>query len=100
MGDLAVESQLGWECLLLPGQSSATLSSRAFISLRRDSRRLIASVGLPNELNLAIQLLHKFHDDPMSSRLQTAELDYLVGSQAEQTVLSENYVGLPYEKFE
>jgi p-hydroxybenzoate 3-monooxygenase len=49
---------------------------------------------------LAIQLLQKFDDDPMSSRLQTAELDYLVGSQAGQTVLSENYVGLPYEKFE
>ena len=45
-------------------------------------------------------LLHKFDDDPMSSRLQIAELDYLVGSEAGQTVLSENYVGLPYEKFE
>jgi p-hydroxybenzoate 3-monooxygenase len=45
-------------------------------------------------------LLHKFDDDPMSGRLQIAELDYLVGSEAGQTVLSENYVGLPYEKFE
>ncbi len=45
-------------------------------------------------------LLHKFDDDPMSSRLQIAELDYLVGSEAGLTVLSENYVGLPYEKFE
>ncbi len=45
-------------------------------------------------------LLHKFDDDPMSRRLQIAELDYLVGSEAGQTVLSENYVGLPYEKFE
>ncbi len=45
-------------------------------------------------------LLHKFDDDPMSSRLQVAELDYLVGSEAGRTVLSENYVGLPYEKFE
>jgi p-hydroxybenzoate 3-monooxygenase len=44
-------------------------------------------------------LLHKY-DDPMSRRLQVAELDYLVGSEAGQTVLSENYVGLPYEKFE
>jgi p-hydroxybenzoate 3-monooxygenase len=45
-------------------------------------------------------LLHKFDDDPMSLRLQIAELDYLVGSEAGKTVLSENYVGLPYEKFE
>ena len=45
-------------------------------------------------------LLHKYDDDPMSRRLQVAELAYLVGSEAGQTVLSENYVGLPYEKFE
>jgi p-hydroxybenzoate 3-monooxygenase len=45
-------------------------------------------------------LLHKFDDDPMSRRLQVAELDYLTGSEAGRTVLSENYVGLPYEKFE
>jgi len=45
-------------------------------------------------------LLHKYDDDPMSRRLQVAELDYLVGSEAGQMVLSENYVGLPYEKFE
>jgi p-hydroxybenzoate 3-monooxygenase len=45
-------------------------------------------------------LLHKFDDDPMSSRLQISELDYLIGSEAGQTVISENYVGLPYEPFE
>ena len=45
-------------------------------------------------------LLHKFDDDPMSSRLQISELDYLIGSEAGQTVISENYVGLPYETFE
>ena len=45
-------------------------------------------------------VLHKYDDDPMSRRLQVAELDYLVGSDAGQTMLSENYVGLPYEKFE
>jgi p-hydroxybenzoate 3-monooxygenase len=45
-------------------------------------------------------LLHKYGDDPMSRRLQVAELDYLAGSEAGKTVLSENYVGLPYEKFE
>lgn len=45
-------------------------------------------------------LLHKFDDDPMNRRLQISELDYLTGSEAGQTVLAENYVGLPYEKFE
>jgi p-hydroxybenzoate 3-monooxygenase len=45
-------------------------------------------------------LLHKFDDDPMNRRLQLSELDYLVGSEAGQTVLAENYVGLPYESFE
>ena len=45
-------------------------------------------------------LLHKFGDDPMNRRLQIAELDYLIGSEAGKTVLAENYVGLPYERFE
>jgi p-hydroxybenzoate 3-monooxygenase len=36
----------------------------------------------------------------MTGRLQIAELDYLVNSEAARTVLAENYVGLPYEKFE
>jgi p-hydroxybenzoate 3-monooxygenase len=45
-------------------------------------------------------LLHKFDEDPMGRRLQIAELDYLVNSEAGQTVIAENYVGLPFEKFE
>ena len=45
-------------------------------------------------------LLHKLDDDPMTRRLQLSELDYLTGSEAGQTVISENYVGLPYERFE
>ncbi len=45
-------------------------------------------------------LLHKFDDDPMTYRLQIAELDYLTGSAAGLTTLAENYVGLPYEIFE
>lgn len=45
-------------------------------------------------------MLHKLDQDPMTRRLQVAELDYLVGSVAGRTVLSENYVGLPYERFE
>lgn len=45
-------------------------------------------------------ILHRMDDDPLTRRLQVAELDYLTGSTAGQTVMAENYVGLPFEKFE
>lgn len=45
-------------------------------------------------------LMHKFDDDPINYRLQMAELDYLTGSEAGRTTLAENYVGLPFERFE
>ncbi|MCK6627076.1 MAG: 4-hydroxybenzoate 3-monooxygenase [Anaerolineae bacterium] len=44
--------------------------------------------------------MHKFDDDPISHRLQLAELDYLTGSNAARMSFAENYVGLPFEKFE
>ncbi|WP_298956383.1 4-hydroxybenzoate 3-monooxygenase [uncultured Methylobacterium sp.] len=41
-------------------------------------------------------LTHRFPDmDPFARRMQVAELAYIRGSQAAQTVLAENYVGLP-----
>jgi p-hydroxybenzoate 3-monooxygenase len=41
-------------------------------------------------------MLHKFPDQgEFGARIQIAELDYLVSSQAAMTSLSENYVGLP-----
>jgi p-hydroxybenzoate 3-monooxygenase len=43
-------------------------------------------------------LMHRFPDaGPIGRRLQTAELEYLVGSRAASTVMAENYVGLPFE---
>jgi len=45
-------------------------------------------------------LLHRFDDGLMGQRLQIAELDYLTSSSAGQTVMAENYVGLPFETFE
>jgi p-hydroxybenzoate 3-monooxygenase len=43
-------------------------------------------------------LMHQFPDSAgFGQRMQEAELDYLVGSRAASTVLSENYVGLPLE---
>lgn len=42
-------------------------------------------------------ILHRFPDtDAFSARIQNAELDYLVNSNAATAALSENYVGLPY----
>jgi p-hydroxybenzoate 3-monooxygenase len=38
---------------------------------------------------------HRLHDDSFSRQLQRAEFDYLASSRAAQTVLAENYVGLP-----
>jgi p-hydroxybenzoate 3-monooxygenase len=41
-------------------------------------------------------LMHKFPGEgPIAQKLQEAELDYLVNSQAASTALAENYVGLP-----
>jgi p-hydroxybenzoate 3-monooxygenase len=45
-------------------------------------------------------MMHKFDDDPLSYRLQLAELDYLSRSEAGQTTMAENYIGLPFETFE
>lgn len=42
-------------------------------------------------------MMHRFPDaDPFSQKLQEAELDYLVHSEAASAALAENYVGLPY----
>lgn len=43
-------------------------------------------------------LMHRFPEaGEFGQRLQHAELDYLVGSQAASTALAENYVGLPFD---
>ena len=43
-------------------------------------------------------LTHKFPDTgPIGAKLQRAELDYLVMSEAASTAMAENYVGLPFE---
>ncbi|MCP3054029.1 4-hydroxybenzoate 3-monooxygenase [Aurantimonas marianensis] len=42
-------------------------------------------------------MIHMFGEEgTFSQRIQEAEFDYLAGSQAAQTALAENYVGLPY----
>jgi p-hydroxybenzoate 3-monooxygenase len=43
-------------------------------------------------------LLHSFPDiDAFSERIRASEIDYLFSSQKAQTVLAENYVGLPFD---
>ena len=43
-------------------------------------------------------LTHKFPETgPIGAKLQRAELDYLVMSEAASTAMAENYVGLPFE---
>ena len=42
-------------------------------------------------------MLHLFPESsPFDRRIQRTELEYLFSSQAAQTALAENYVGLPY----
>lgn len=42
-------------------------------------------------------MLHRFPDtDAFGARIQSAELNYLIGSKAATASLAENYVGLPY----
>lgn len=45
-------------------------------------------------------LLHKFNADPFDARMQIANLEYLTRSDAAQKSFAENYVGLPFERFE
>ena len=42
-------------------------------------------------------ITHRLHEDGFSRALQRAEFDYLASSRAAQTMLAENYVGLPRE---
>jgi p-hydroxybenzoate 3-monooxygenase len=43
------------------------------------------------------RLLHRFPESSgFDQKIQRAELEYLARSEAAQTVLAENYVGLPY----
>ena len=43
-------------------------------------------------------LMHRFPDDgPIAAKLQQAELDYLLNSEAGLRTIAENYVGLPLD---
>ena len=43
-------------------------------------------------------LLHRFEtESEFDHKIKQAELNYILGSEAGQMTLAENYVGLPYE---
>ncbi len=62
------------------------------------SERALARVWKSERFSWSMTtLLHLFPDQsPFERRMQEAEFDYLAGSEAAQTALAENYVGLPY----
>ncbi|MBN9581923.1 MAG: 4-hydroxybenzoate 3-monooxygenase [Afipia sp.] len=62
------------------------------------SRRALARVWKAERFSWWMtSMLHRFPDsDGFGGRIQLAELNYLVGSQAATTAMAENYVGLPF----
>jgi p-hydroxybenzoate 3-monooxygenase len=73
-------------------------SEKSQAALDDYSRRALARVWKAERFSWWMtSVLHRFPDtDAFSARIQHAELDYLVGSTAATTSLSENYVGLPF----
>lgn len=73
-------------------------ADRSQAALDDYSRRALARVWKAERFSWWMtSILHRFPDtDGFSARIQHAELDYLVDSQAATTALSENYVGLPF----
>jgi p-hydroxybenzoate 3-monooxygenase len=83
--------------------------SRAFIEFYADhtdagiddySRKALRRIWKAERFSWHMtSLLHKFPDNGgFGFKIQQAELDYLVSSQAAATSLAENYVGLPFEE--
>ncbi len=66
--------------------------------LRDYARRAVARVWKAERFSWWMtSLLHVFPEKgAFGARIQHAELDYLFSSKAAQTVIAENYVGLPY----
>jgi p-hydroxybenzoate 3-monooxygenase len=67
-------------------------------ALDRYSARALARVWKAERFSWWMTgLLHRLPDaSPFEQRLQLAELEYLVNSEAASRALAENYVGLPY----
>ena len=74
-------------------------AERSSAGLNAYSSRALARVWKAVRFSWSMtMLMHKFPDDGrFGPKLQDAELDYLVHSEAASKALAENYVGLPYE---
>ena len=61
------------------------------------SRRALARIWKAERFSWQLtRLMHRFPDnDAFDRRMQIAELDYIASSEAAQTAIAENYVGLP-----
>ena len=72
-------------------------AERSDAGLATYSKRALARVWKAERFSWWMtSILHRFPDtDVFSERIQQAELDYLVGSQAATAALAENYLGLP-----
>ena len=70
---------------------------RSSAGIDRYSQRALARVWKAERFSWWFtSLMHRFPDTGgFGQRMQQAEFDYLCGSRAAQTVLAENYVGLP-----
>ncbi len=76
----------------------AFYADRSMAALDGYSQRALARVWKAERFSWWMtSVLHRFPDtDAFSQRIQNAELDYLVSSQAATAALAENYVGLPF----
>jgi p-hydroxybenzoate 3-monooxygenase len=61
------------------------------------SQKALARVWKAERFSWSLtKLMHRFpQDGPFERRMQIAELDYIASSEAAQTAIAENYVGLP-----
>ncbi|MEO8722543.1 MAG: 4-hydroxybenzoate 3-monooxygenase [Sphingobium sp.] len=86
--------------------SDVAYLSRALITLFRDGdedglngyqAKALARIWKAERFSWVLtKLMHSFPEDgAFEHRMQVAELDYLASSQAMQTAIAENYVGLP-----
>ena len=66
-------------------------------SLASYSKRALSRVWKSERFSWSLtMLLHRFPTDgAFDQRMQVAELDYIASSEAAQTAIAENYVGLP-----
>jgi p-hydroxybenzoate 3-monooxygenase len=105
-GDAAhIVPPTGAKGLNLAASDVAYLSDALIAHFKRDDdsaldayqTRALARIWKAERFSWSLtKLMHRFPDDgAFERRMQRAEIDYLAGSEAMQTTIAENYVGLP-----